>query len=326
MTIATDIDAQIAAVQALADSLGASAVGYADQAITAAQGWAATNPNLIPTTAIVIPANNDPSLTNMQLLFNNDFDAIFGIIDPYLDALRDEWLTRFFPDVDGCLRLEEDNWICQVIQGNYDGIPAFVEEAIWNRARDRDSRDSSRILDEASTTFASRGFSYPPGALNAVILEVGHAEREKNVSTDREVAMKAIDVQIETIKFAIGQATALRLGVQQALSGYLNTFMQAPKLGVDHASALTGAQARLWDASGAYYASIINAQKTLNEAYMHNSTTINKSQEIDVNAFVARTNATVNAALSSAQYFANAAAGALAALNTMSHIASIENL
>ena len=326
MTTATDIQAHIDAITALADSLGASAVGYADAAITAAQGWAATNPNLIPTTAIVIPANNDPSLTNMQLLFNNDFDALFGILDPYLDVLRDEWLARFFPEVDGCLRLEEDNWICDVIRGNYDGIPAFVEEAIWNRARDRDARESSRILDEASTAFASRGFSYPPGALNAVILEVGHAEREKNVSTDREVAMKAIDVQIETIKFAIGQASALRLGVQQALNGYLNSFMQAPKLAVDHATGLTSAQAKLWDASGAYYASIVNAQKVLNEAYMHNSTTINKAQEIDVQAFVARTKATVNAALSSAQYFSNAAAGALAALNTMSHIASIENL
>jgi hypothetical protein len=326
MALSDDITAHIAAVQALADDLGASAVSYADQAITAASGWASTSPSYVPILSVTIPSTNDPSLTNMQLLFKNDYDDIFSSLKPYLDNLRDAWLTRFFPEVDDCLRIHEDDWICDVLQGNYDGIPAYVEEAIWNRGRDRELRDSSRMLDEATTAFAARGFSYPPGALNAVVLEVGHAEREKISSISREVAIKNIDVQIETIKFAVSQATALRLGVQQALNGYLDTYLKPPALGIEHAGQLASAQARLWDASGAYYGALINAQKLKLDAYEYNSSVQIRAQEVDVQAFMEKTKATVNAALSSAQYFANAAAGALAALNTMSHIWSGEQV
>jgi hypothetical protein len=324
MALSDDISAHIAAITELADTLASNAVNYASEAQTAAAGWTSTNPAFAAVPTITIPPSNDPSLTNMQLLYNGAFDSTFGSIKTYLDQMAEQWLARFFPEAEDCLRVHEDAWLCAVLQGNYTGIPAYVEEAIWNRARDRELRDSSRLQDEAVTAFAARGFSYPPGALNSVLLMTGQAEREKIASINREVAIKSIDVQIETIRFAVAQATQLRLGVQSALVGYLNAYLGAPQLGVARANGLAAAQASLWNASGAYYGAVVAAARTRSEVQMHNSAMVNRAQAVDVQAFVASTNARVNAALSSAQYFANAAAGALAALNTMSHIASIE--
>lgn len=325
MALSDDINAHIAEISNLADTYAAAALSYASQAVTAASGWASTSPYLVAAPLVTIPPTNDPALVNMQALFTGDYNAIFSILKPYLDQIQADWLARFFPKVTDCIRDGEDDWICDVIDGNYSGIPAFLEEAIWNRGRDRELRDSSRILDDATSAFATRGFAYPPGAMNAIVIQVGQAEREKIVSISRDVAIKNIEVQIETIKFAITQATQLRLGVQSALQGYLNAYLEPSRLGISHASNLTSAQASLWNASGAYYGAIIGAKRLTLEAQMKNADSVNGAQATDVRAFSASVNAKVNAALSSAQYFANAASGALAALNTMSHIASIQN-
>ncbi|MBJ7435282.1 MAG: hypothetical protein JHC54_05820, partial [Acinetobacter sp.] len=45
------------------------------------------------------------------------------------------------------------------------GLPAPIEEALFNRARARDSREVSRAVNEVIGDWSSRNFTMPPGML-----------------------------------------------------------------------------------------------------------------------------------------------------------------
>ena len=328
MTVETDIQDHIDQVTALADDYAQRADVAVQSAITAAAGWAGTNPMYAPVPNVMI-TGTDPSGGNYKADFANDYTATFNQLKPYLDTLKNDWLNTFFPEASQCLREHADAWLCDVISGsqvNYNGIPPAIEAAIWDRARDRDSKEAARLEDEAYNAYAQRGFTLPPGSLNATLLTLRQAEREKSVSTNREAAIKAIDVWIETIKFAVGQANQLRLGIQSALNGYLATYLGVPRIAVDKASQLVAAEAKLWDASGSYYNAVLRSAELTSRVEMFNKEVNLRAQDIDVKAFQARTIAQVKAALAGAQYLANAAAGALSSLNTLSQLGKNEEV
>lgn len=52
------------------------------------------------------------------------------------------------------------------------GLPADVEQAIWDRARARKLTKNTQLYDDVERYYSARGFSMPPGALNARLQEV----------------------------------------------------------------------------------------------------------------------------------------------------------
>lgn len=71
-----------------------------------------------------------------------------------------------------------------------------VQDQIWNQARDRENRELQRVRDGLVNDFGARGFGVPAGPL---FKQTEMAERitvEKNTSINRDVAIKAIDVEI----------------------------------------------------------------------------------------------------------------------------------
>ena len=89
------------------------------------------------------------------------------------------------------------------------GLPAPVEDALFARARERESAETQRAVQEAVDTWAARGFTMPPGMLAkqaAVIREQG---RMKASELNREILTQAAQWQIENIRFAVQQGLAL---------------------------------------------------------------------------------------------------------------------
>lgn len=103
------------------------------------------------------------------------------------------------------------------------GIPAHIEQQIWERAREREEQAGSKLIQETVEEFASRGFAIPPGAMAAKTAEIRHAVHEKVTTLSRDVAIKAVDTQLEAFKVGMAQGIAYEhvyVDASKATAGY----------------------------------------------------------------------------------------------------------
>lgn len=89
------------------------------------------------------------------------------------------------------------------------GLPAAVEDALFSRARERDSTETARAVQEAVDTWAGRNFSMPPGMLAKQVNVAREQGRLKAAETNRDILIEAAKWEIENIRFAVQQGMAL---------------------------------------------------------------------------------------------------------------------
>ena len=97
------------------------------------------------------------------------------------------------------------------------GLPAAVEAALFGRAADREDVNSLKVTQEVREEFAARGFDAEPNGLLAKrLLEVRQNNRNKRSELSREVYIKAEDVAIENMRFAVTNGIQLEGQLLQA--------------------------------------------------------------------------------------------------------------
>lgn len=249
---------------------------------------------------------------NMNIVpdIKSAFSEAFGDFKPEMEESLANYIARFFPEL---VRSTTDNWICNTILYGGTGIPAEVENAIWERARSKEVLEARRIENEAIKTFSGRGFPLPPGALASQV-QMAQQEAANKISTiGRDIAIKNIEIEIENIKFAIQQGVAVRSSVLSALGSYIKAYMSPIELALDKARILGDAQQRLWSSSADYYrAMIAEAQLTLSADEI-NARSHDNLQMAQNSALERSVQNRVSAAISVAQVLGQLAAGASSA-------------
>jgi hypothetical protein len=316
----------IDAAQVIAKQTTEKAIGYADDAQTAA--ITVTDLGPIPSVDkpdVVIPGP-PPDPDDAEDKFRGTFAELFNTLGPEFDDRFNAFLARFFPKIDECLQSTIDNWICDVIQNGTSGIPPDVENQIWERSRARELRDAAREEDELISNWAGRGFALPPGALYDA-QQLVHQKLSEKISThSRDVAIKHNEIQIETIKFAVAEGIKLRLGALAALVTYLRTWLDLAKISSDYANGILQSRAHLYTALSQYYAAVIAAERLLYDWGNDERKLIVAQQKEFVDLVNGNTNARVNAAISAANSMASTARAALSAQNTLAKIDNTTNI
>lgn len=89
------------------------------------------------------------------------------------------------------------------------GLPAPVEDALFSRARERDSAETARQVQEAVGEWASRDFTMPPGMLVKQASVIREQGRLRAAELNRDIMIQAATWEIENIRFAVQQGMAL---------------------------------------------------------------------------------------------------------------------
>lgn len=89
------------------------------------------------------------------------------------------------------------------------GIPAVVEQAMFDRARGREEINGQKAVDEAFTDFAARGFTLPPGALAARVQDAREAATLAASAVNRDILVESAKWEIDNLRFAVQQGIAL---------------------------------------------------------------------------------------------------------------------
>lgn len=299
-------------------------ITYTETAQTIAQGYSLLNPNpAVVAETFAIPAFT-PNL-NLATTYKTDFDVIWQDMETWVRGLMNDYVNTYFPVLDPLVQTAQNAWLLSVVNDGYLGIPVAVETAIWDRARSKDMLEAARMEDEAATQFSTRGFSLPPGAMDARLRMVQQAASDKSSTIARDLAIKQTEISIEMTKFAVSEMTKLRLGIAAALADFMRAWMTLPTAAAEIAKAKAEINRTLWDSSANYIQALVAKAGLKLDA--DKATLSGKVQEdsIWVQNFLGAQKLRVDAATAAADQMGKVAASYANSMNTLGYIGAATN-
>lgn len=314
--LVTDIINQALAV---GQAKSTEATNFSNQAATAASGFAYFSPTSItfsPASNVEPPVNIPVNATGLDnALYNSSYDKIVQDLTGKFNA----FFAEFFPDECDYLA-EAQTKLCEMLDGG-SGIPAAVEDQIWQRDRSRVLADAKRMGDEIVATYASRGFPLPPGAASHAIFLAQQQANDKNAQASRDTAIKHIDILVENARFAIQNALDYRVKGIAAAGDYIKVIALGPEIAMKLATSAAGAQAQLISAASTYYRNRIAVEELKLDVLKFNANERNDAGKNDVREFSQRLQAKTATLSAAARAAGDQAAAALNAVHASAQIA-----
>lgn len=219
-------------------------------------------------TTVEMPAAPDIVMPDMEALEQiNIPDFVFPDL-PTFDATPPDASAITVPDV--FINWSEPTYASEVLDdltakvktmmAGGTGLPAAVEDALFSRARERDSAETTRAVQEAVDTWAGRNFSMPPGMLVKATDVAREQGRLKAAELNRDILVEAAKWEIESIRFAVEQGMALEQLTQNLYNNMANRLFEVAKFQAE-------AQIRVFDAQISLFNAQNEAFKTLGDVY-----------------------------------------------------------
>lgn len=316
--MAVDVGPLIAAAQKRADDLTKAAVLAASQVGNVYGGQGREYNSTLPHLRQSPPPFTGS--TDISSEIKQAFHDAFGLLGSTATDALTVYFNKFFPE---CIVNNTNSWICNTILYGGSGLPPGIENAIWQRAKEREVQESLRMQMEATQQFASRGFVLPPGAMAERLLQVQQDLTNKVSMLSRETAIKNLELQIENIRLAVAEGIKVRLAVITSLSEFVKAAFMPATLAIQYADTIASAKQKLVGAAADYYRAMISeAEMDLKSQEITASSQTQVSiSDNTVQTSALTSNAVVRARLVDAYTQAAAAAGSAA----MS-LASAENI
>lgn len=219
-------------------------------------------------TTVEMPAAPDIVMPDMEALEQiNIPDFVFPDL-PTFDATPPDASTIAIPNV--FINWSEPVYASEVLDdltakvktmmAGGTGLPAAVEDALFSRARERDSAETIRAVQDAVDTWAGRNFSMPPGMLVKATDVAREQGRLKAAELNRDILIEAAKWEIESIRFAVEQGMALEQLTQNLYNNMANRLFEVAKFQAE-------AQIRVFDAQISLFNAQNEAFKTLGDVY-----------------------------------------------------------
>ena len=142
------------------------------------------------------------------------------------------------------------------------GLPPDIEEALFNRSRVRESRETERAVQEVVNEWASRNFSMPQGMQVKQIDAIREQGRLRASEHNREVLIEAAKFEIENIRFLVEQGMALEQLLSNLYSNTANRLFEAAKFNAESQISVFNAQVALFNAQNAAFETLAMVYKT----------------------------------------------------------------
>jgi len=142
------------------------------------------------------------------------------------------------------------------------GLPAAVEDALFSRARERDSAESERAVQEAMDVWASRDFSMPPGMLAKQVSALREQGRLKAAELNRDILIEAAKWEIESIRFAVQQGMALEQLTMNLFENTAKRLFEVARFQAEAKINVFNAQISLFNAQNSAFETLAQVYRT----------------------------------------------------------------
>ena len=166
-------------------------------------------------------AGDPVSMEEYRRLMLSERDALLAMVQ---EKFR-EFVAEFMPTQ----VTEAAQWLSDAIHARNTGIPIQVEAQIHERNRARIHKETARLIATAKTTWASKGYAVPPGALVGTVADLRRDALEQLSTTSRELAIYVSDKHIENARQAVEQTLNLRVQATNAALDYMKSLIVSPQ-------------------------------------------------------------------------------------------------
>jgi hypothetical protein len=108
-----------------------------------------------------------------------------------------------------------------LVNGGY-GLDPRDEQALWERAKDRESQNADNSIQDFQRSIAARGFSMPSGAMLAGLQKVQQQARGAISTLNRDVSIKRADMYVQARQFTITNG----VNAEQFMANYHSSFSE----------------------------------------------------------------------------------------------------
>ena len=136
-----------------------------------------------------------------------------------------------------------------------------VENAIYERSRDKTSAEFRRARESSYSDAAKRGLTLPDGAAFSAVRQARLAGADANARASVEIAVKQAELEQQNIQFAITTSSQLRATVLQASISYHQALVSINGQAVDVAKAVVNNIVEMFNATVRVYSAKVDAYK-----------------------------------------------------------------
>ena len=142
------------------------------------------------------------------------------------------------------------------------GLPEAVVRALFDKPRERISAEVERSVQEATNTWASRGFSMPPGMLAKQVNVARQEGQLKVADLNRDVFTEASKMQIDALKFAVEKGMALEQATYNRWLDTTNRLFEVAKYNVEANFRMYEYQFTIFNAQNEGFKILVDTYKT----------------------------------------------------------------
>jgi len=191
---------------------------------------------MLPVFGAIAPVDNTAAPTNIEARFASAYaDATPGtvaMLDGYVDAMLAKFNPRYTEQMAAI-----ENQLAKYMQGGT-GLNAAAENAIYERARQKNAAEARRVRETAIRDAASMGFTMPTGAMNAAIQNARQAGADNNAASAREIVVMQAEMEQKNLQFAVTTSAGLRTTLLNAALSYYQNLISINGQALDYAKAI----------------------------------------------------------------------------------------
>lgn len=166
---------------------------------------------LAPVSTAVAPTGMQEE---MQHQYRNAVPEMVAVLDQQVDAMLTRYNPRFHEQMESI-----ENRLQRLMDGG-SGLTPAVENAIYERARDKSHAEYQRLRDSSWNDAAIKGFTLPNSVLVGALFSARQATADSNARMSNEIAIKQAEMEQQNLQFAITASAGLRTAMLSAAMGY----------------------------------------------------------------------------------------------------------
>lgn len=167
----------------------------------------------------------------------------------------------------------KEKLLADLAGGGY-GIETQDEDALWERARERELQNMDVALQEVARQAAARGLMAAPGAMNEAFFRAQNEAAASANGVSRDIAIKRADLYVDNRRFTIEQSRQMEDMLIRMFGSMMERSLNAARSLVELGIAAFNAKVAMhayrldrYKASAAVYESLIRAQLAKVEQY-----------------------------------------------------------
>lgn len=215
---------------------------------------------ILPTFTGVKPTGLPVAPTDIEGDFNAAYHAAAPEFITMVNGYVDAQLTKLNPEYHNQMARIEAQLTTYLNGGT--GLSPAVENAIYERARSKNSAEARRVRDQAYSDAAKRGFTMPNGALMSAAQQARQAAADNNAQAGREIVVMQAEMEQKNLQFAVTTSKDMRIAIGQLTMSYMQNLCTINGQALEYAKSILDAIVETYNTAVKVFQTQLEAYRT----------------------------------------------------------------